>query len=96
MTNTTVNEFVEPSNNIQEFENKKIRVYPNPFSQSCTIDFGQKITSTIKLYNLFGKEVKTVLNFQGDKLLLERDNLPAGIYYLNVENLSSKVKIVIQ
>lgn len=80
----------------------KILVYPNPNQGSCTIALNgfETGSSTLKVYNLLGKEVLSkMLHITGpkfsDKLLLPKEK---GIYFLKIssgEHLISK-KIVIE
>ena len=70
---TTVNEYVLSQN------------YPNPFNPSTTINFqlAQSALVTIKIYDVLGNEVKTLLN----------ENKPAGNYNVSFDasNLASGV-----
>jgi uncharacterized repeat protein (TIGR01451 family) len=99
VTNTTINEYVEKVS-ISEKENSNIFVFPNPFSTSTTIAFKNSLTDAdIKLYNVYGQEVRLIADFSGDKLKIERENLANGIYYLKVGNdnrASETVKLILK
>jgi hypothetical protein len=80
----------------KEFLNFK--VYPNPFSSSTTVAFGQALTNTdIHLFDVYGQEVRRISNFSGTKLSLQKENLNAGIYFLQIKNEqhSQKIKLII-
>ncbi len=98
VTNTTVNEFQE-TNAISEKENKIMNVFPNPFSTSTTIVFKSALKNVdLVLYNVYGQKVKTISDFSGDKLKINRENLSNGIYYLNLESedkMTETVKLVV-
>jgi len=62
----------------------KILIYPNPFNSHATIQ-GHNLKVTA--YNLLGREV-----YQGHgNNLIFGENLPAGIYFLNINNKKKKV-----
>lgn len=62
-----------------------IIVYPNPFSCSTTLQSDIPFhNSTLTLYNLFGQQVKQIINIIGQTIILHRDNLPSGIYYIRL------------
>ncbi|MGZ4033833.1 MAG: peptidoglycan DD-metalloendopeptidase family protein [Bacteroidia bacterium] len=62
-----------------------IRIYPNPFSSSVTIQFNQIIhNGEITIYNVFGQIIKTIKNISGQEIKLNRDNLSAGIYFISL------------
>ena len=72
--------------------------YPNPFNPSTTIDFGlpQEAHVSLKVYNLIGEEVATLVNERRatgtHSVVFEAANLPSGVYFsvLNV----GEVKLV--
>ena len=76
---------VEETGNNSVIDYELDQNYPNPFNPSTRITFstGKKEFVTLKVYNLLGKEVSTLVN---------RD-LPAGSYSVdfNAENLASGV-----
>jgi len=69
----------------------KIENYPNPFSESTTIRYSVPTNSivTIKLYDLNGRLLKTILNEQkntGDyELNFRSENLQSGTYLYQVQ-----------
>lgn len=75
-----------------------IQISPNPFSSQTLIKFvEQQNNSLISIRNLWGTEVKQI-TFTGDNFIFDRDDLPAGCYFVNVisKNKVYSGKIVIQ
>jgi PKD repeat protein len=67
---------------------KDVLVFPNPASNSFTIDFSgnQQKDVTVKVYNMIGKLVKTVsANDLTDKLFIDMANESNGVYFLNIK-----------
>ena len=66
---------------IQDFN-----IYPNPTYNSATIDLaafkGKELN--IELYDAMGRKAKSINMIKTDTYTLERDNLPSGIYFMNV------------
>ncbi|MFZ4520635.1 MAG: T9SS type A sorting domain-containing protein [Bacteroidales bacterium] len=78
----------------------QVRIVPNPMkNQSMIIIDGLKLTDDMKfaLYNIVGKEVYKV-NINSSTTLLERNNLPSGLYVytLTGKELTTKGKLVIE
>jgi hypothetical protein len=59
-------------------------IFPNPFTTSATITINQPGNFDFMLYNLFGQQVRRAENIS-DQYILERSNLPAGVYFYKVE-----------
>jgi hypothetical protein len=60
-------------------------IYPNPFTSTTT--FQSKSTlknATAIIYNSLGQEVKQIKNISGNTFIIERDNLHAGLYFINL------------
>ena len=60
-------------------------IYPNPFTSTTT--FQSKSTlknATAIIYNSMGQEVKQIKNISGNSFNFERDNLHAGLYFINL------------
>jgi hypothetical protein len=60
-------------------------IYPNPFTSPTT--FQSKSTlknATAIIYNSMGQEVKQIKNISGNSFNIERDNLHAGLYFINL------------
>src|SRR5205085_7393383 len=85
-------------------EETALTVYPNPVITSTTISFSLEQDSyiTVELLDVSGKKMKTLLDANtqagNHQLQLNRDQLSAGIYFLQVKmNGESEVmKIVVQ
>lgn len=76
-----------------------IRISPNPFSTQATLTVSNNLNkATLKIMDLLGKEVKSLL-FSGKQFILENTGLNAGIYFVQVmDEKGNKMtqKIVIQ
>ncbi len=82
-----------------EFAPKELNIYPNPFNDETTISFNrEQNNTTIKITDIFGKEIKTQL-FSGKQLIIEKGDMKAGIYFLQIIDTNSKTstrKIIVQ
>ncbi len=70
-----------------EPKEKVTSVFPNPFSESLTVSFPTKMPNTthLRVFDVLGKEISVGQQKLGDSIVLERGNLPAGIYFLKIE-----------
>jgi hypothetical protein len=76
-----------PCNLISKIDDIKIQVqtliYPNPFSESAIIKINKNLKNAdLTMYNTLGQEMRRITNISGPSIILERGNLPGGIYYL--------------
>ena len=92
--------WTEPNGVTENYFESGITIYPNPFSSETTIEFNElQKNTTVKLIDIVGKEIKTVVLKDENKLTIEKGNLKAGIYFLEMkdENYNTvNKKIVIQ
>lgn len=73
-------------------ENKRFKVFPNPFSSSTTLKSDKPfVDANLTVYNSIGQEIKQVKNIKGQEVTLQRDDLPVGIYFAR---LTEEGKIV--
>lgn len=73
-------------------------VYPNPFSNSLTIEFRNSQKGSIRVLDILGKEYRS-FSFSGQEAAFEKGELKAGIYFLQVltdRNIIGTKKIIIQ
>jgi PKD repeat protein len=62
-----------------------INIYPNPFSTQTTLQTDKDFKkATLKVYDSFGQRVKQFENISGQSIILSRDNLPSGLYFLQL------------
>ena len=70
---------------INENEISKIKIYPNPFSTQTTLQTDNFLKdATLTVDNCFGQAVKQIKNIAGQTVVLSRDNLPRGMYFLRL------------
>lgn len=74
-------------------------VYPNPFSSETTLHTDLLLrAATLTVYNSYGQAVKELANLSGKAITLTRDNLHAGLFFVQLtqENrIIGSAKIVI-
>lgn len=86
---TTVQDWVVTVNlaiGIGDFQNEKLRIYPNPFSESLSIEFGNPNQSKYKLtvYSISGRKVFEKDDITTEKLEFKPVNLAKGIYIIEL------------
>jgi hypothetical protein len=66
-------------------DEETISVYPNPFCSETTLQSDKVFKdATLTIYNLYGQTVKQIKNISGQTITLYRDNLPGGLYFINL------------
>lgn len=64
---------------------QQLTMYPNPATGHVTIETSQRLTNaTLTLYNTNGQHVRKLDHITGTKIVLQRDNLPAGLYVVRL------------
>jgi hypothetical protein len=75
------------------------KVYPNPFTTQTTLESGRTLhNARLLVFNTHGKIVKEIRHIEGNSIVLQRGNLPAGLYFVQVvegNELISTQKIII-
>lgn len=73
---------------INKIEEKKIKICPNPFNETTTIDFLNPNFDcyTFKMFDCSGRLIKTLNGLNTNSFQLNGDNLHSGIYYFHLFN----------
>lgn len=62
----------------------QVSIYPNPFTSQTTVLFNKEMkNSSIKIVDMLGKKTNEI-NFTGKQLIIEKGQMKAGIYFLQV------------
>jgi hypothetical protein len=84
-------------NNETPTETKLIQNYPNPFNPSTNIKYQVASSGfvTLKVYNVLGKEVATLVNTEMNtgtySINWDAGNLASGVYFYTLENNGVKI-----
>jgi hypothetical protein len=76
-----------------------LSIYPNPFKDETTVDFGRDVKqASVRVVDVFGKLIEEHSITNTDKHILKRENKASGIYFMEieVENLLIKEKLIIE
>jgi hypothetical protein len=83
----------------EENQNERINIFPNPFSSSTTIIFKTAVKNAeLRIYDIYGHEIKRIENIFGQEIELSRYNLINGIYYIRLTEFNKIIatgKIII-
>lgn len=71
-------DILEPQTNTLLFE-----IYPNPFTEFTTLQFtnARGLRHDLTVTNMTGQVVRKITNIVGDHIILERGELPSGLYF---------------
>ncbi|MFL5752718.1 MAG: T9SS type A sorting domain-containing protein [Bacteroidia bacterium] len=76
-----------------------LSVFPNPFNSTATLKSCAILNKAdLVIYNSYGQKVRTLTALSGDKAKIEREELPAGIYFIQIiqgAKITAKGKFVI-
>jgi len=77
----------------ESYPNEHITVYPNPFSTEAILKADNNFKkATLTYYNSLGQLVKQVKNISGETIILQRDDLPGGLYFLQLTQDNHSIK----
>ncbi|MDB5285042.1 MAG: hypothetical protein JWO06_4117 [Bacteroidota bacterium] len=66
-------------------DNRQIEIYPNPFSTETKIQLEGNVNRfSLALYNALGQEVKRISDVSGSSIILNRNNILAGVYFIRL------------
>ena len=69
-----------------DLTNLDLNIYPNPFREETTVDFGRDITqATISLVDVFGKQIEEYNITNTNKHIIKRNNKASGIYFVEIQ-----------
>lgn len=94
ITNTTINTLHLDESGLDELvDNQQMLVYPNPFSETTTVYFGNDLKDhSIQIVDLLGKQVYANNQLSGNKLEIQANDFKAGMYVLVlIDNKSGEV-----
>jgi hypothetical protein len=77
---------------------KKIEVYPNPATTEVTLYFGESSIQSVEIYNLNGQLIATQNDYNDNRITINRNGLPAGVYMVRaiLANGSAYGKVVFE
>ena len=84
---------------IQVSSDLVLSIYPNPFKDETTVDFGRVIKqASVRVVDVFGKIIEEHSITNTDKHILKRENKASGIYFIEIESDEVKLfyKIIIE
>ena len=76
-----------------------LSIYPNPFRDETTIDFGRVIAAAkIKVVDIYGKVIEEYAIKDTDKYIIKRATKASGVYFVEVEieNTRINTKIIVK
>ncbi|MBL0048514.1 MAG: T9SS type A sorting domain-containing protein [Bacteroidetes bacterium] len=71
---------------------EKVSIYPNPFQAATNIQFTKPEWHEVKVLNLLG-EVMKVIESSSANLVLEKEELKSGVYFLQITNAAQAVVV---
>ena len=90
----------EPLGTIDLSKEIQLSIYPNPFREETTVDFGQTISkATIRIVDVYGKLIEIHELSDTDKYIIKRTNKASGVYFVEIEinkQYSNNIKLVIE
>lgn len=81
---------------ITENEAISVSVYPQPMTVSTTVKWDGVTVSAAELVDVTGKKVRTYSDISGSSLPIQRDELKAGIYFLNLNGTTATIRLIIE
>jgi hypothetical protein len=69
-----------------------ISIFPNPFTSETILKTTDNFkNATLTVYNSFGQQVKQIKNISRQTVTLHRDNLPSGLYFVQLTQDSNTI-----
>ena len=77
-----------------------LNIYPNPFKEETTVDFGQIISNaTITIVDVYGKVIEIHDLVDVDKYIISGSNKASGVYFMKIDlkkQYLNAIKLIIE
>ena len=97
------NELTANAGDEEKVSRLKVSIYPNPVQTTATISINSNVSVqdklSIEIYDILGKQVKQISNLKDNTILIDRSDLPQGMYIYRLrqnEKVIETGKIYIQ
>lgn len=83
-----VYKIIESNLSIDEYESFEVKLYPNPSKNETTLDIsnGTTVIQSVNIYNIQGKLISTLSDFDTQLVTIPTKNLTIGMYFLEIIN----------
>jgi hypothetical protein len=79
-------EYEEVTGLENELTNLNLSIYPNPFKEATTVDFGRVVKKVeLRIFDVLGKLLNEYALKDIDKFMLEREGKVNGVYFMEIE-----------
>lgn len=90
----------EPASSNMEMNTNEntLQIFPSPFTSQTVLQSNLSFeNATVTIYNSHGQLSRQIKNVNGSSIIIQRDNLPSGIYFISImdKNNASTVKKMI-
>ena len=79
-------QFTADANSINDHNNIKLTVYPNPASNYISLKLPNKFTATAYIYDINGRQVASQALENSDHVKFGINNLSKGYYFVKLQN----------
>jgi len=82
------------TNSNNNYDNiSELYIFPNPFSALITLRTTVPLhNATLTIDNIFGQTVKQIKNINGQTVVLSRDNLSSGLYFIRLTEDNKQIE----
>jgi hypothetical protein len=86
------------STNTFSYTINSTKIFPNPFKEKAVLEFQDKTTQSVLLFDVMGKLLREYEDISNNKLIIERGSLSSGTYILKIINENSIImqRIIIE
>jgi hypothetical protein len=81
---------------LSENQQLTVSVYPQPMTTSTVVSWEGATIESAELVDVMGQRVRLYATISGSSLQIQREELKAGIYFLNLEGTTSTVRLIIE
>lgn len=96
LTQTTILTFNScPVGINEQIDNNSISIYPNPFSEQAVLTSSKTLNNaSIRIHNVLGQCVKSIEQVNGNEVIIEKEELEEGVYFVQVFEKNSVLKTI--
>ncbi|MEM9547664.1 MAG: T9SS type A sorting domain-containing protein [Bacteroidota bacterium] len=89
-----INDSEEILKNENQFNNEiDCLLYPNPFSDSFTLESENDILNKVFIHNSLGEIIRSEKSILNNSHIIKMDNIPPGVYFVTVTFTNGKTKV---